>query len=314
MQKTHCCHAASNAKAAAWSSLSSSAAMAACVLAFLWLERLAVTKAYQRAAQRGAPKSPTVSADSLDSLGSLVRIARGPLLGWGLSMMLLFTGTLLHLPPSPAFSYLLTPSHTFMMLLSTGTLLVFPAVSSAIVSAAPRNDCIWRALFVPLGFVVFNFGDMLGRGLVSRLPTSQRVVLVLTLSRLLFVPLLLALHAARAAAPAAASLAAPAAVSAAPPALSLDGAAPAWLLIPLDAALADVLPMATLLLVAASNGWLVTAIFVRAPAALPPAERQAAGALLTLWLNAGLVAGSLGSVLVAQLAGVGTADPNAASP
>ena len=91
----------------------SSAAMAACVLAFLWLGRLAVTKAYQRAAQRGAPKSPTVSADSLDSLGSLVRIARGPLLGWGLSMMLLFTGTLLHLPPSPAistFSRLLTPS------------------------------------------------------------------------------------------------------------------------------------------------------------------------------------------------------------
>ncbi|EOD34482.1 hypothetical protein EMIHUDRAFT_228675 [Emiliania huxleyi CCMP1516] len=55
----------------------------------------------------------------------------------------------------------------------------------------------------------------------------------------------------------------------------------------------DALPALALHLFALSNGWLTTAIFVRAPRAVEERDRPAAGALLVLALNSGLTAGSL---------------------
>ena len=63
---------------------------------------------------------------------------------------------------------------------------------------------------------------------------------------------------------------------------------------------ADVQAIGALLALAMSNGWLMTAIFVHAPASVGHADRQAAGALLTLWLNVGLMCGSFGSNLVVR--------------
>lgn len=246
----------------------SSAMMVVCLCAFLCLEQLPLTKVYQRDAQRAASKSPAGG-----TVGGLLRLAGGPLLGWGVALMLLFSGTLV----------------------------LYPTITSSIPSAAPPSLCRWRMLFVPLGFVVFNVGDTLGRSFVGCLPRTARSTLLLVLSRLLFAPLLLALHAARNVGSTLHAGTVPMEPGASPSLLEEETSITSGIFALVGA---DVAPIVTLLLLAITNGWLTTAIFVHAPAMAAPEDRPAAGALLTLWLNVGLVAGSLGSAVVAQLAGV----------
>ena len=140
---------------------------------------------------------------------------------------------------------------------------MYPSVTSTI-EAAPSSSCGRRALFGPALFVLFNVGDMLGRTWVCWLPRRLSSVLVLVMARLGFFPLLKALAGAR-------------------PSWRPDGDAAAALAV---------------LAFACTNGWLCTAIFVRAPQAVEAADRGTAGTLLVLFLNGGLILGSLLSFAV----------------
>ena len=56
--------------------------------------------------------------------------------------------------------------------------------------------CEWRRLFVPLGFVLFNLGDVFGRGSPCIL-RSPAIILVLVLFRIAFAPLFMLCHTAQ---------------------------------------------------------------------------------------------------------------------
>lgn len=111
--------------------------------------------------------------------------------------------------------------------------------------------------------------QMLGRMLVCRLPRSAPYVVLLCLARCGFGPILSAFGG---------------------PAHARPG----------DTPLANAAPALTIFLFALSNGWLCTVVFVRAPAAVEPLDRPAAGSLLVLFLNAGLIVGSLLSFAMRQ--------------
>lgn len=105
---------------------------------------------------------------------------------------------------------------------------------------------------------------MLGRALVCWLPKGDSCVLLLVLARLGFLPLFMA----------------------------LGGTRPAW------RPEGDAVAALSVLAFSITNGWLCTAIFVRAPQSVEPMERGAASTLLVLWLNLGLIVGSLLSFAV----------------
>ncbi|ORY25751.1 nucleoside transporter-domain-containing protein [Naematelia encephala] len=76
------------------------------------------------------------------------------------------------------------------------TLAVFPPVTASITSVQDPPPRLLRPdVFIPLHFLIFNIGDYVGRTYLPAIPalifTSQPIVLVLSLSRTLFIPLLL---------------------------------------------------------------------------------------------------------------------------
>ena len=195
-----------------------------------------------------------------------------------------------------------------ILLLFAVTLCIYPTLTSSI-HAASGASCAWAALFGPAMYLLFNVGDvsaafrahrtyqvvryghcmptaplltplptsphpsrasqMLGRMLVCRLPRSAPYVVLLCLARCGFGPILSAFGG---------------------PAHARPG----------DTPLANAAPALTIFLFALSNGWLCTVVFVRAPAAVEPLDRPAAGSLLVLFLNAGLIVGSLLSFAMRQ--------------
>ncbi|CAG8651293.1 17361_t:CDS:2, partial [Racocetra persica] len=77
------------------------------------------------------------------------------------------------------------------------TLSVFPSITSFIKSVAPddtKNKFQYDYLFIPLHFLVFNFGDMLGRSLPSQevlVITDQNQIAFMSICRAIFLPILL---------------------------------------------------------------------------------------------------------------------------
>ena len=134
------------------------------------------------------------------------------------------------------------------------TLSIFPGLSSTI-GASSDESCLWKGLFVPLMFVLFNLGDLIGRNITCFMPRRAWTAVSLVLLRLLFAPL----FAACAAMP----------------------------------SLPDVLPMVAMLAFSISNGWLFTAVFIRAPEQVTSAEAPQVGTLMVLFVNLGLALGSV---------------------
>ena len=64
------------------------------------------------------------------------------------------------------------------------TIAIFPSLTSSISSVSPH--CEWRQLFVPLGFVLFNLCDTVGRNLPCTV-CRPRTLLALVLSRVVCV-------------------------------------------------------------------------------------------------------------------------------
>ncbi|CAG8663488.1 13199_t:CDS:2 [Cetraspora pellucida] len=77
------------------------------------------------------------------------------------------------------------------------TLSVFPSITSFIKSVAPddrKNKFQYDYLFIPLHFLVYNFGDLLGRSLPSQealVITDQNQIAFMSISRVIFIPILL---------------------------------------------------------------------------------------------------------------------------
>ena len=145
-----------------------------------------------------------------------------------------------------------------------------PAYTATIV--ASEGTAEWRRLFGALLFVVFNFGDTVGRNLPCSL-RSRVVVLSLVVARALFGPLFYLCRTSVAAAG--------------------GGAKPE-----VDS---DAFPLVVMLIFAVSNGWLTTCAFMHAPSDVAPTERKRAGTLMVMFLNAGLTCGSLLSFAVKGL-------------
>ena len=145
-------------------------------------------------------------------------------------------------------------------LIYTVTIAIFPALTSSISSVSA--DCEWRQLFVPFGFVLFNLCDTIGRNLPCTVRNPSRL-LGLVLTRLVCIPLFIACH-------------------------SAYGAASAQLL-----GSSDAFPVGLMLVFAITNGWLTSSAFVHAPSEVPEAYSSQAAALMVLFLNLGLLLGSL---------------------
>lgn len=147
------------------------------------------------------------------------------------------------------------------------TLTLYPAITSNI-HASASGTCLWQAIFVPHMFLLFNLGDTIGRATVCSIPKLQSSVMLLVLARVVFAPIFIALGAHD---------------------------------LPRSAASSDALPIFAMLIFAVSNGWLTTAIFVRAPESVSPADRPATGALMVLFLNVGLTLGSIASFVMSTV-------------
>ena len=164
----------------------------------------------------------------------------------------------------------LWPWAASLLLIYAVSIGLFPAYTATIV--ASEGTAEWRRLFGALLFVVFNFGDTVGRNLPCSL-RSRVVVLSLVVARALFGPLFYLCRTSVAAAG--------------------GGAKPE-----VDS---DAFPLVVMLIFAVSNGWLTTCAFMHAPSDVAPTERKRAGTLMVMFLNAGLTCGSLLSFAVKGL-------------
>lgn len=175
--------------------------------------------------------------------------------------------------------------------------MVFPVFTEMISSThpSPLPPYLEPAAFIPLGLLVWNIGDLLGRllPLAPRLDFSRRprVLVVLAILRVLFVPLYMACNIRR----------------------GMDGTGT------FDAvslftrgeyesaeAVRAVLPDAAYLLVVQlpfgiSNGFLSSCCMMGASSFVEEDEREAAGSFMGLMLIAGLTVGSLGGFIVGKL-------------
>ena len=160
------------------------------------------------------------------------------------------------------------------------TIAIFPSLTSTIIAEPPANgtgthqahsDCEWSHLFGPLGFVIFNLGDTVGRNLpcVLRNPTA---ILTISCARLFFAPLFMLCH------------------TAAGGALQLPNFGGN-----------DVLALLIIAVFSVSNGWLTSSIFVASQSAITPDRRDSAASLLVCLLQAGIAIGALLSFPVRYL-------------
>jgi len=142
-----------------------------------------------------------------------------------------------------------------LVLIYAVTLGLFPSLSSTIQSTA--TSCSWRHMFVPVGFVIYNAGDTIGRNLPGAVRSSRRL-LSLTLLRTGFVPLFMMCNVVPS--------------SGVSPLASPPLASDAW-------------PMLVMVAFSLSNGWLTSCALMHAPEAVPPSERGRAGSLMICFLN-----------------------------
>ncbi|GLD96338.1 hypothetical protein PINS_up005021 [Pythium insidiosum] len=160
--------------------------------------------------------------------------------------------------------------------LSFVTTALFPGVTSLVHAMDPSSGRVFRDLFVPMTFVLFNAGDFLGRWSAPKMPTpSRRWILLLAAARVLFLPLwmLCNLH-------------------------GVDKARALPVLFRHDA-----FPAVFMLLCAFTHGLLYTQTLMRYPALLPSSQAKEIGGTVMLFaLSIGLGLGAIASFgLVALL-------------
>jgi len=151
------------------------------------------------------------------------------------------------------------------------TIAIFPSLTVTIV--AEGGSCAWQDLFGPLGFVLFNLGDTIGRNLPCLL-SSTTTILTAVGSRLAFAPFFMLCYTG-----------------------SGDAAGP--LQLPTFAG-TDALPLGLMLFFSMSNGWLTSSVMVSSQreGVMPATRRQQGATLLVLFLNTGIFVGAALSFLV----------------
>jgi len=187
-----------------------------------------------------------------------------------------------------------------MFLVYAVTIALFPSLTSTIIAAPYSNSssyymtgvsigarmdplrfhasqaaipgCEWAHLFVPLGFVLFNLGDMTGRGLPCLL-RSPTAILVIVVCRIAFAPLFMLCHTAQ------------------------GGA----LQLPLFWG-SDAMPFIFIALFSTSNGWMTSSIFVSiAERITDAARREQVTTLIVCLLNGGIFCGAALSFVIRYL-------------
>ena len=141
------------------------------------------------------------------------------------------------------------------------------AVSGA---ASKSGWCEWAGVFVPLGFVIFNLGDTIGRNLpcIFRAPN---VILACVVVRLLFAPLFMLCH---------------------------TNSHADWLPIFWGT---DALPFLLMFIFSVTNGMFTSSIFVASQSIVEPKLRDAAASLLVMFLNLGIFLGAALNFVVLYL-------------
>lgn len=161
------------------------------------------------------------------------------------------------------------------------TLSLFPAVLTNIRSISyhsnrpeehPWSDC----LFIPLMcFLVFTTSDLAGRVIPQWImwPRNKHVILLLTISRLVFIPLLLACN--------------------------HKGSANEIILFK-----SDIYPITFNALMGLSNGYLATVCMILAPRCVDSQNTERASTIMSFFLNSGLTTGALLSFIMLTILGV----------
>jgi equilibrative nucleoside transporter 1/2/3 len=150
-----------------------------------------------------------------------------------------------------------------MVLCYTVTIGLFPAITGMISSTSDSDS--WQRFFPGVLFILYNLGDLIGRSCPPACLSSRRSVVLFSLCRALHAPMFMLCHM-------------PPGKSALPALLSNDAA-----------------PMTLVFLLGLTNGMLTSAVLMRAPHVVPPAQASRAASLMILSLNCGLVLGSLTS-------------------
>ena len=163
------------------------------------------------------------------------------------------------------------------------TLALFPSLPTLVRRPGHQDDDdgsgeLWTELYIPILFVAYNTGDMIGRYLcgfdVLRSLVTVRMLPFCAVVRVVFFPLFLMCNLRE-------------------PAVSFFG---------LPVIANDYWPIAVMLLFAISNGFLVTNAMMVGPSLVPPAARGQAGAVMACFIPLGLFVGSTLSFAVLALA------------
>mgnify|MGYP006137294863 CR=1 FL=1 len=256
----------------------SCAVLLACLLAFITLTRLPFTLECQQLAKEraaAAAASETSPAAEADALSSVVAEADDDAAGGGSNLRSRRRSGAASAASVRAPRRMRLMPHVWMWaasltLIYAVTLGLFPSLTSTIVSSTVgAAACEWRGMFIPVGFILFNLGDTIGRNLPGVL-TRARVVLILVCFRVVFIPLFMMCNVKTSGG----------SIFAQPP-LADD----AW-------------PLLIMAVFALSNGWLTTCALMHAPESVPPPERERAGSLMICFLNGGLFVGSSLSFVV----------------
>lgn len=160
----------------------------------------------------------------------------------------------------------ISPYAFAMVFCYTVTIGLFPAITGMISSTS--GSVTWQRFFPAVLFILFNLGDLYGRSCPPACLSSRRSVVLFSMCRALHAPLFMLCHM-------------PPGKSALPALLNTDAA-----------------PMMLVLLLGVTNGMLTSAVLMRAPHVVPPAQASRAASLMILSLNGGLVLGSLTSFLL----------------
>ena len=168
------------------------------------------------------------------------------------------------------------------------TIAIFPSLTSTIIAAPYQNQtsslahdantrtpsswCVWSHLFVPIGFVLFNLGDMIGRAAPCIMRSSRGIVCA-ALARIAFAPLFMMCYTAQGSA----------------------------MQLPVFWG-TDTMPLCVMTIFAVSNGWLTSSIFVAVAEQINDAtQRESATTLIVTMLNCGICIGASLSFLVRYL-------------
>ena len=177
--------------------------------------------------------------------------------------------------------YQIWPHAVSVFVIFVITLSLFPAVLTNIRSVSyhsnmpeehPWSDC----LFIPLiCFLVFNTSDFTGRVIPQWImwPTNKYIILVLSISRIVFVPLLLTCN--------------------------HKGSNNGIILFK-----SDIYPIAFNALMGLSNGYLATMCMVLAPQSVHSENAERASTVMSLFLNSGLTIGAFLSFAMLTILGV----------